>query len=57
ERELMGTAGQRTVVDGAHGWNPVFDITPAALIDVLVTERGVVRSPDREKLHALMLAQ
>ncbi|MGA7297430.1 MAG: S-methyl-5-thioribose-1-phosphate isomerase, partial [Rhodanobacteraceae bacterium] len=57
ERELMGTAGQRTVVDGAHGWNPVFDITPAALIDMLVTERGVVGSPDREKLHALMLAQ
>ncbi|NOQ17587.1 MAG: S-methyl-5-thioribose-1-phosphate isomerase [Methyloprofundus sp.] len=26
-------------------WNPVFDVTPAALIDVIVTERGAVFSP------------
>jgi len=27
------------------GWNPVFDVTPAALIDAIVTERGVVQKP------------
>lgn len=26
-------------------WNPVFDVTPAELIDAIVTERGVVLSP------------
>ncbi|HCT98604.1 MAG TPA: S-methyl-5-thioribose-1-phosphate isomerase [Methylococcaceae bacterium] len=26
-------------------WNPVFDVTPATLIDALVTERGVVLAP------------
>jgi len=26
-------------------WNPVFDVTPAALIDVVVTERGAVLNP------------
>jgi len=26
-------------------WNPVFDVTPAALIDAIVTERGVVHQP------------
>jgi methylthioribose-1-phosphate isomerase len=26
-------------------WNPVFDVTPADLIDVIVTEKGVVRCP------------
>lgn len=54
ERELMGIAGQRTVVEGARGWNPVFDVTPAVLVDVLVTERGLVHSPGRENLRALM---
>ncbi|WP_394754217.1 S-methyl-5-thioribose-1-phosphate isomerase [Crenothrix sp.] len=27
------------------GWNPVFDVTPARLIDAIVTERGVVLEP------------
>ncbi|MBW6454108.1 MAG: S-methyl-5-thioribose-1-phosphate isomerase, partial [Methyloprofundus sp.] len=26
-------------------WNPVFDVTPAALISVIVTERGAVFNP------------
>ncbi|MDI3262664.1 MAG: S-methyl-5-thioribose-1-phosphate isomerase [Fulvimonas sp.] len=51
--ELLSIAGRRTVVEGAQAWNPVFDVTPAALIDVLVTERGVVAGPDRAALGAL----
>jgi methylthioribose-1-phosphate isomerase len=51
--ELFAYAGQRTVVDGARAWNPVFDITPAALIDALVTERGVVERPDAARMAAL----
>ncbi|ANB16994.1 Methylthioribose-1-phosphate isomerase [Dokdonella koreensis DS-123] len=43
--ELLGYGGQRTVVDGAQAWNPVFDVTPAELIDVIVTERGVIERP------------
>ena len=35
-------------------WNPVFDVTPAALVSVLVTERGVLHRPDRDALRALM---
>jgi methylthioribose-1-phosphate isomerase len=33
-------------------WNPVFDITPAAMIDALVTEKGVVMNPDPSKMTA-----
>jgi len=44
--ELLSFAGQRTVAAGVKAWNPVFDVTPAALIDVLVTERGVIAHPD-----------
>jgi len=35
-------AAENSLVDA---WNPVFDVTPAELIDVIVTERGVVFSP------------
>ena len=50
--ELLGYGGQRTVVEGAGAWNPVFDITPHELIDVLVTERGAISRPDQASLTA-----
>jgi len=34
-------------------WNPVFDVTPAALISAIVTERGVVFNPSFENLRSL----
>jgi methylthioribose-1-phosphate isomerase len=51
--ELLGYAGQRTVVAGAQAWNPVFDVTPADLIDAIVTERGVVERPDAQRMAEL----
>jgi|SRR5680860_269855 len=39
---------------GVAVWNPVFDVTPAELVDALVTERGVVYRPDHAKLAALL---
>jgi len=35
-------------------WNPVFDVTPAELVDAIVTEKGIVLSPDSEKMAELM---
>lgn len=49
--ELLGYAGVRTVADGVRAWNPVFDVTPAALVDALVTERGVIEAPDVERMR------
>lgn len=51
--ELLSMSGTRTVVEGAEAWNPVFDVTPAALIDALVTERGVIEHPDPSKMQAV----
>jgi len=50
--ELFGVGGQRTVVEGAQAWNPVFDVTPANLIDALVTERGVIEKPNPGLMRA-----
>ena len=32
----------RVAADGIDVWNPVFDVTPAALIDGIITEHGVI---------------
>ena len=34
--------------------NPVFDVTPADLVDYLVTEKGIIHRPDKEQLEKLM---
>jgi methylthioribose-1-phosphate isomerase len=49
--ELLSFSGKRTVVEGADAWNPVFDVTPAMLIDVIVTERGVVKNPNAKRMQ------
>lgn len=51
--ELLEFAGHR-VVSGVEACNPLFDVTPADLIDVIVTEKGVVERPDAAKLAQLM---
>jgi methylthioribose-1-phosphate isomerase len=54
--ELLSVAGRRIVVEGAEAWNPVFDVTPADLIDAIVTERGVIEHPTAERMRAVFAA-
>lgn len=35
-------------------WNPVFDVTPAELISVIVTERGIVLNPSQHGVRGLL---
>ena len=51
--ELLAVAGRRVAVEGAEAWNPVFDVTPAGLIDAIVTERGVIERPDAASMRAV----
>ena len=46
-------AGKYTDFDNVTAWNPVFDVTPADLVDAIVTEKGVVSAPDKNKLQKL----
>ena len=46
-------AGKYTYFDNVTAWNPVFDVTPADLVDAIVTEKGVVLAPDKNKLQKL----
>ena len=54
EAEVVACGAQRMAPEGAAAWNPAFDVTPAALVDVLVTERGVVHAPNLAKIAAVM---
>jgi methylthioribose-1-phosphate isomerase len=49
--ELYGVGGVRTVAEGIRAWNPVFDVTPAELIDAIVTERGAIERPNRVSMQ------
>jgi len=54
EQELLAFGDRQVAAEGARAWNPVFDVTPATLVDAIVTERGVVQQPDSDKMAALM---
>lgn len=54
DTEVLGFANNKVAADGAQARNPAFDVTPADLVDVLVTEKGVVRNPDPVKIRSLM---
>lgn len=54
EEEVLCCGPRRVGAEGAGAWNPVFDVTPAELIDAIVTEKGVVERPDKEKMAAMM---
>jgi methylthioribose-1-phosphate isomerase len=43
ESEVTHLAGQRVAPEGVPARNPAFDVTPAALVSAVVTERGVVQ--------------
>lgn len=54
--EVLACGGKRLAPEGASARNPVFDVTPAALVDAIVTERGVIEQPDPDRVARLMAA-
>jgi methylthioribose-1-phosphate isomerase len=45
--EVTSFAGAPVAPEGVDVYNPAFDVTPAELVDAIVTERGVHRPPFR----------
>jgi methylthioribose-1-phosphate isomerase len=52
--EVRAFGGAQTTLPGTAVRNPAFDVTPAALVTALVTERGVARRPDAASIAALL---
>ena len=57
ESEVTGYGDVRWAPVGVKVRNPVFDVTPAELVSALITERGVVHTPDTAKLKTLLTAK
>jgi methylthioribose-1-phosphate isomerase len=52
-REVTHVGERRLAPDGVGVRNPAFDVTPAALIAAIITERGVARAPYVESIAKL----
>ncbi|HEY6457651.1 MAG TPA: S-methyl-5-thioribose-1-phosphate isomerase [Steroidobacteraceae bacterium] len=55
--EVLGYDTLQWAAAGVSVRNPAFDVTPAELVTALITEKGIVRAPDRAKLAALFATQ
>ena len=52
-REVTHMADSQLVPDGVPVRNAAFDVTPAHLVDAIITEKGVVRTPNLQSIRQL----
>lgn len=52
-KEVTGFRESQWAAKGVQVRNPAFDITPAELVTALITEKGVISSPNRENIARL----
>ena len=50
--EITEGFGKMTAPEGVKVYSPAFDVTPAALVTAIITEKGVARPPYTESLSA-----
>ena len=50
--EITHGFGRQTAPEGINVYNPAFDVTPAALISAIITERGLIQPVNEEQIAA-----
>jgi methylthioribose-1-phosphate isomerase len=50
----MRCAGVQTAPNGVAVYNPAFDVTEARNITAIITEKGVIESPNADRIRALL---
>jgi methylthioribose-1-phosphate isomerase len=53
---VLTVAGLRIAPQGVRAYNPAFDVTEAANITAIITEKGVIERPDARKIAVLLAA-
>ncbi|MFZ5439512.1 MAG: S-methyl-5-thioribose-1-phosphate isomerase [Myxococcota bacterium] len=53
-REVTDWGAERTCPPGIHVYNPGFDVTPAALVDRILTDRGVIAPVDAATVRRIV---
>lgn len=48
--EVTRCGDHRIAPDGIEVYNPAFDVTPAGNIDAIITEKGIIRKPNRRRI-------
>ena len=54
ESEVKEINGKKIAPPKTPCWNPAFDVTPAKLITAIITEKGIIKEPDEEKIKNLL---
>ena len=52
--EVIQFAGVQTAPNGIAAYNPAFDVTEARDITAIITEKGVIESPNAERIRELL---
>ncbi len=52
--EVTHCGGKRIAPEGIQVYNPAFDVTPNALIDAIITDKGVLRKPFKESIKKIL---
>lgn len=52
--EIVAPYGQSIAPRDVAVFNPAFDVTPAELITAIITERGIIESPNEERVRGLL---
>jgi methylthioribose-1-phosphate isomerase len=53
-REVTHGLGKQIAPDGVKVYNPAFDVTPAALIEGIITEKGLIQPVTEEKVRGVL---
>jgi methylthioribose-1-phosphate isomerase len=51
--EVTHANGKQMTPNGVGIENPAFDVTPAKYVTAIITERGVLRAPYEQSIHAM----
>jgi methylthioribose-1-phosphate isomerase len=52
--EITSSGGRRTAPEGTATYSPAFDVTPASLIEAVVTERGAIEPVEPARIRAVV---
>ena len=55
--EITCGFGKRTVPEGVKVYNPAFDVVPHELITAIITDKGIIANPDKEKVAQVVNAK
>ncbi len=54
KKEMLEVRGKRIAPEGIGVINPAFDVTPHELITAIITEKGIIKNPDKNRMKKVL---